>query len=90
MTTLGSRYKRKGADFPQAERVETPVAGVLVRRSWQNSEVEKIALRLSIEPGVSSLSWSLAHESLSENRTGPRTSLAELRNQKPAPESTEP
>jgi putative Mg2+ transporter-C (MgtC) family protein len=30
----------------------------------QNSEVEMIALRLSIEPGVSSLSWSLAHESI--------------------------
>jgi putative Mg2+ transporter-C (MgtC) family protein len=30
----------------------------------QNNEVENIALRLSIEPGVSSLSWALAHESM--------------------------
>jgi putative Mg2+ transporter-C (MgtC) family protein len=30
----------------------------------QNNEVESIALRLSIEPGVTSLTWALAHESI--------------------------
>jgi len=49
-------------DDPPAGQVRLSAEVATLGR--QNNEVESIALRLSIEPGVSSLSWSLAHESI--------------------------
>ena len=49
-------------DDPPAAQVRLSAEVATVGR--QNSEVEKVALRLSIELGVSSLSRSLAHESI--------------------------
>jgi putative Mg2+ transporter-C (MgtC) family protein len=49
-------------DDPPAGQVRLSAEVTTIGR--QNNEVENIALRLSIEPGVTSLSWALAHESM--------------------------
>src|ERR1700739_4413149 len=49
-------------DDPTASQVRLSADVTTLGR--QSNEVESIALRLSIEPGVSSLTWALAHESM--------------------------
>jgi putative Mg2+ transporter-C (MgtC) family protein len=49
-------------DDPTANQVRLSADVTTLGR--QSNEVESIALRLSIEPGVSSLTWALAHESM--------------------------
>jgi len=49
-------------DDPTANQVRLSAEVTTLGR--QSNEVESIALRLSIEPGVSSLTWALAHESI--------------------------
>jgi hypothetical protein len=49
-------------DDPAASQVRLSADVTTLGR--QSNEVESIALRLSIEPGVSSLTWALAHESM--------------------------
>jgi putative Mg2+ transporter-C (MgtC) family protein len=49
-------------DDPPAGQVRLSAEVTTMGR--QNNEVENTALRLSIEPGVTSLSWALAHESM--------------------------